>query len=135
MTVALGRPVSASPAALRALPRVLARDARDPHSDRPPAKPPRPKTLPLPYIIATVLLPFAAGYYLSYLFRTINAVIASSLAIEFKLGPAELGFMTSVYFLAFVAVQLPAGVALDRYGPRLVQSVLLLVAAVGSLLF
>jgi MFS family permease len=82
-----------------------------------------------------VLLPFAAGYYLSYVFRTINAVIASSLATEFKLGPAELGFMTSVYFLAFVAVQLPAGVALDRYGPCRVQSALLLVAAVGSLLF
>ena len=82
-----------------------------------------------------MLLPFAAGYYLSYVFRTINAVIASNLASEFKLGPAELGFMTSVYFLAFVAVQLPAGVALDRYGPRRVQSVLLLVAAVGSLLF
>jgi MFS family permease len=91
--------------------------------------------LPLPIIIATVLLPFAAGYYLSYVFRTINAVIASSLASEFKLGPAELGFMTSVYFLAFVAVQLPAGVALDRYGPRRVQGVLLLVAAAGSLLF
>jgi MFS family permease len=91
--------------------------------------------LPLPIIIATVLLPFAAGYYLSYVFRTINAVIASSLASEFKLGPAELGFMTSVYFLAFVAVQLPAGIALDRYGPRRVQSLLLLVAAVGSLLF
>jgi MFS family permease len=91
--------------------------------------------LPLPIIIATVLLPFAAGYYLSYVFRTINAVIASSLAIEFELGPAELGFMTSVYFLAFVAVQLPAGAALDRYGPRRVQSLLLLVAAAGSLLF
>jgi MFS family permease len=86
-------------------------------------------------MIATVLLPFAAGYYLSYVFRTINAVIASSLAAEFKLGPAELGFMTSVYFLALVAVQLPAGVALDRYGPRRIQSALLLVAAVGSLLF
>jgi MFS family permease len=86
-------------------------------------------------MIATVLLPFAAGYYLSYVFRTISAVIASTLATEFKLGPAELGSMTSVYFLAFVAVQLPAGIALDRYGPRRVQSVLLLVAAAGSLLF
>jgi hypothetical protein len=61
--------------------------------------------LPLAYIIATVLLPFAAGYYLSYVFRTINAVIAGNLGAEFKLGPAELGFMTSVYFLPFVAVQ------------------------------
>ena len=121
MTVALGHPLSVSPDPLPALPRFLQRDARSPRPDRPRAKR-RPTTLPLPIIIATVLLPFAAGYYLSYVFRTINAVIASSLATEFKLGPAELGFMTSVYFLAFVAVQLPAGVALDRSGPRRVQS-------------
>ena len=127
MTVALGHPLSPSPA----LPRFLQRDVRGRHSDRPRATLRRATTLPLPVIIATVLLPFAAGYYLSYVFRTINAVIASNLAAEFKLGPAELGFMTSVYFLAFVAVQLPAGVALDRYGPRRVQSALLLVAAVG----
>jgi MFS family permease len=130
MTAALGPPVSASPV----LPRFLQRDARGPRPDRPQAKR-RPTTLPLSIIIATVLLPFAAGYYLSYVFRTINAVMAGNLAAEFRLGPAELGFMTSVYFLAFVAVQLPAGVALDRYGPRRVQSTLLLVAAVGSLLF
>jgi MFS family permease len=91
--------------------------------------------MPLLTIIATVLLPFAAGYYLSYVFRTINAVIASNLASELRLGPAELGFMTSVYFLTFAAVQLPAGIALDRYGPRRVQSLLLLVAAVGAVLF
>ncbi len=134
MTTTLAHPVSVPPHLLR-LPRFLDRDARGPHQGGPRAELRRPTTLPLPVIIATVLLPFAAGYYLSYVFRTINAVIATSLASEFKLGPAELGFMTSVYFLAFVAVQLPAGVALDRYGPRRVQGVLLLIAATGSLLF
>jgi predicted MFS family arabinose efflux permease len=135
MTVALRRQGLSAAGEMPALPRFLERDARAAHSDRPRAKLTRPKMLPLPYMIATVLLPFAAGYYLSYVFRTINAVIASNLAMEFRLGPAELGFMTSIYFLAFVAVQLPAGVALDRYGPRRVQSALLLVAAAGSLLF
>jgi MFS family permease len=82
-----------------------------------------------------VLLPFAAGYYLSYLFRCINALIAGDLAAELGLGAADLGLLTSVYFLVFAAVQLPCGVLLDRYGPRLVDSALLLVAAAGSLLF
>jgi MFS family permease len=135
MTVALGHHMATSPAPAAALPRFLKGDAHRTYSNRPRAKLRRPRTLPLPTMIATVLLPFAAGYYLSYVFRTISAVIASTLATEFNLGPAELGFMTSVYFLAFVAVQLPAGIALDRYGPRRVQSVLLLVAAAGSLLF
>jgi MFS family permease len=43
--------------------------------------------------------------------------------------------LTSTYFLAFAAAQLPVGIALDRYGPRRVQFVLLLVAALGTLAF
>ena len=73
-------------------------------------------------LIACVLLPFAAGYYLSYLFRTINALIAGDLTAELDLNAADLGFLTSVYFLVFAAVQLPLGALLDRYGPRIIQS-------------
>lgn len=135
MVGTLRQTVSATPAPLRALPRFLGRAAQGSCSHAPRPEIRRLTTLPLPHFIACVLLPFAAGYYLSYVFRTINAVMANTLAGEFNLGPAELGLMTSVYFLGFVAVQLPAGVALDRYGPRRVQSVLLLVAAVGSLVF
>src|SRR5512145_2055099 len=86
-------------------------------------------------LVVCVLLPFAAGYYLSYLFRSINALIAGDLVAELGLTAADLGLLTSVYFLLFAAVQLPCGVLLDRYGPRLIDSALLLVAAAGSLLF
>jgi MFS family permease len=88
-----------------------------------------------PRLITCVLLPFAAGYYLSYLFRTINALIAGDLASELGLRAADLGFLTSVYFLVFAAVQLPLGALLDRYGPRTIQSALLLLASVGALVF
>ena len=86
-------------------------------------------------LIACVLLPFAAGYYLSYLFRTINALIAGDLTAELDLSAADLGFLTSVYFLVFAAVQLPFGALLDRYGPRTIQSALLLLASAGALVF
>ncbi|MDI4231719.1 MFS transporter [Bradyrhizobium sp. Arg237L] len=85
--------------------------------------------------IARVFLPFAAGYYLSYLFRTINALIASHLSSDTGLGTADLGLLTSVYFLVFAAAQIPVGMLLDRFGPRGVQSVLLLLAAFGAGLF
>jgi MFS family permease len=87
------------------------------------------------HLILCVLLPFAAGYYISYLFRSINALIAGGLTAELGLSAADLGLLTSAYFLIFAAVQLPCGVLLDRYGPRLVDSALLLIAAAGSLLF
>jgi len=85
--------------------------------------------------ILRVFLPFVFGYYIAYLFRTINAVMAAPLATELGLGADDLGLLTSVYFLTFAAAQIPIGILLDRYGPRRVQSVLLVIAAVGSTLF
>ena len=78
---------------------------------------------------------FAAGYLLSYLFRTVNAVISPELSRDLSLNPSSLGLLTSAYFLAFGAAQLPVGMLLDRYGPRRVEPVLLSIAALGALLF
>ncbi len=88
-----------------------------------------------PRLIICVLLPFAAGYYLSYVFRTINALIASDLTAELGISAADLGLLTSIYFLVFAAVQLPLGALLDHYGPKTIQSALLLLASVGALVF
>ncbi|MGE0768101.1 MAG: MFS transporter [Hyphomicrobiaceae bacterium] len=86
-------------------------------------------------LVATVLLPFAAGYYLSYVFRTINALISGPLATEFGLSAADLGILTAVLFLTFGALQLPLGAWLDRFGPRRVQAGLLSLAAIGATIF
>src|SRR5260370_2894855 len=86
-------------------------------------------------LILRVFLPFVAGYSLAYLFRTINAVIAAPLATELGLAAGDLGLLISVYFLTSAAAQILIGVLLDRYGPRRIQSALLVVAAVGAALF
>ena len=82
-----------------------------------------------------VFLPFALGHYLSSLLRNVNAVLASNLVGSLALTPGQLGLLTSAFFFAFALVQLPVGIALDRYGPRKVQLALMLVAALGALLF
>ena len=79
--------------------------------------PNEPPQLP-PAIVLRVFLPFAAGYFLSYLYRTINAVLAPQLASSLHLDAADLGLLTSVYFLTFAAFQLPLGVLLDRFSPH-----------------
>jgi predicted MFS family arabinose efflux permease len=89
----------------------------------------------LPRILLTALLPFAAGYFMSYLLRAVNAVVAPDLVQDLGLTPAELGLLTAAYLGAFALFQLPLGVLLDRYGPRLVQAGLLSVAALGCLAF
>jgi len=82
-----------------------------------------------------VFAPFAFGYFLSYLFRSINAVIAPDLAQEISLDAATLGLLSSAYFFTFAVFQFPLGILLDRYGPRRTEAVLLIFAAVGSALF
>jgi MFS family permease len=82
-----------------------------------------------------LFLPFALGYYLSYLLRNANAVIAPELTRELSLNAAALGLLTSAYFFTFGAVQIPLGILLDRYGPRRIEATLLLIAATGTLLF
>ncbi len=86
-------------------------------------------------IVLRVTIPFALGYFLSYVFRTVNAVIAPHLLAELPLNPASLGLLTSAYFLTFAFFQLPLGVLLDRFGPRRVEAGLLVIAAAGALVF
>ncbi len=43
--------------------------------------------------------------------------------------------MTSLFFAAFAAVQIPLGLGLDRFGPRYVTSGLMMAGVAGSLLF
>ncbi|MBL6933227.1 MAG: MFS transporter, partial [Rhodospirillales bacterium] len=78
---------------------------------------------------------FALGYFLSYLYRVVNAVIAPDLISELGLGPSDLGLMTSAYFLTFAAFQLPLGMLLDHYGPRKTEAALLLFASLGAFIF
>lgn len=78
---------------------------------------------------------FACGFFLSYLYRSVNAVLAPDLVREFGLGADQLGLLTSVYLLSFACFQPVLGVLLDRFGPRRVESTLLLVAATGACTF
>lgn len=95
-----------------------------------------PSSSPSPaFLAARVFLPFALGYYLSYLLRTVNAVISPDLTSELGLSAADLGLLTSTYFFAFGLAQIPVGIALDRFGPRRVEAALLLITGLGAVLF
>ncbi len=86
-------------------------------------------------VLCLVFIPYALGHYISCLLRTVNAVLAPQLVTAAALSPGELGLLTSAYFFAFAIAQLPVGIALDRFDPRLVQCPMLLLAALGTLAF
>jgi MFS family permease len=98
---------------------------------------PTPETVDLTpiRIVILVFLPFASGYFLSYYFRTVNAVLAGRLMADLGLDAAQLGVVTAAYFLIAAVAQLPLGFVLDRFGPRRVQSGCLLLAGIGALIF
>lgn len=86
-------------------------------------------------LCAVVLLPFGMGYFLSYLFRAVNAALAPDIVRELGLGASALGVLTAAYLFAFAAFQPVLGLLLDRFGPRRVQASLVATAACGALLF
>jgi sugar phosphate permease len=92
-------------------------------------------TLSAGRLFLVIFLPFAGGYFLSYLYRSVNAVIAPQLVAEFGLSAADLGLLTAAFFFGFALPQIPLGLLLDRFGPRRVQSTQLMVAALGALWF
>jgi MFS family permease len=78
---------------------------------------------------------FALGYFVSFLFRGVNLGFAPFLTRDLGFSAADLGTLTSLYFLGFAGAQVPAGVLLDRFGPRRVTACVMLVAAAGALVF
>lgn len=86
-------------------------------------------------VVLVVFLPFAAGFYISYLFRSVNAVIGPRLIADVGLSAGDLGLLTAAYFFGIAAFQPVLGMLLDRYGPRRVQASLFLISAVGAVIF
>lgn len=75
------------------------------------------------------------GYILSMFYRTSLGVTGDELSRAMDLSAEALGTLGGMYFLVFAAAQIPLGIALDRYGPRRVNAVMLLIGAAGALVF
>ena len=82
-------------------------------------------------LVATLI----SVYIVSQFLRNSIGVIAPNLALELGLSPVEIGLLSSVFFFVFAAVQIPVGVALDRFGPRLCLLVGAAVTVVGAAVF
>lgn len=89
-----------------------------------------------PLRLAFAMWGLAAAFYLiGFYQRVAPAVITRELMSEFTLGAAALGNLAAFYYYSYVAMQIPAGVLADRWGPRRVLSAGAAIAAAGTLLF
>lgn len=90
------------------------------------------KTMSYRYI---ALLAIALAYFFVYFHRVSPSVMASDLTAAFGIGASALGLFGSMYFWAYAAGQLPAGILADRIGARLTMAIFVAVAGVGALIF
>src|SRR2546423_14889055 len=77
----------------------------------------------------------AAIYLVSQFLRNSVGVIAPDLAAEIGLSAGEIGLLSSAFFFAFAAAQLPLGIAIDRYGPKRCMLVCAVIAVLGAVEF
>lgn len=89
----------------------------------------------MPSVAASIFAVLLLAYFLSYFFRAVNAVLSPDLREDLGLSSAQLGLMTSLFYLSFALAQLPLGSLLDRYGPRFVHPALMLLGAMGAMIF
>ena len=75
----------------------------------------------------------ALAFLAAYFHRTMTGVVADSLMRDFSIAQAsELGLLSSIYFYTYAVLQVPSGMLADRYGPRLVISASVVIAAAGA---
>ena len=78
---------------------------------------------------------FAFGFFISNLLRSITATLTPVLSYEFNLSAGNLGLLAGGYFLGFSIMQIPAGILLDRFGPKKVIGYFLIIALIGTISF
>ncbi len=71
---------------------------------------------------------------INYMDRSNISVAASAINDEFKLSPVELGLIFSAFGWTYAALQIPGGILVDRFGPRIIYCISLISWSVVTLL-
>jgi sugar phosphate permease len=74
-------------------------------------------------------------FLLCYISRVEPSVIANELMESFGITASRFGLVSSCLYITYVAMQIPTGVLLDKYGPRAIISIGAITSAVAVYLF
>src|SRR5262249_25602704 len=83
----------------------------------------------------TLVATLVSIYIVSQFLRNSIGVIAPNLAADLGLSPAEIGLLSSIFFLTFAAVQIPLGMSLGRFGARICLVIGVAVAVFVAVVF
>lgn len=85
---------------------------------------------------AWVIWLLAAGFFFAeYFARVAPSVMVSDLMRDFNVTAASLGGLSAMFYYAYVGMQLPVGVLVDRFGPQKLLTVMSAICGLACLLF
>lgn len=78
----------------------------------------------------------AAGFFFyKYLVQVSPSVMTADLMRTFEVNGAGLGNLSAFYFYAYLIMQIPVGMMLDKYSPRRLTTAAILLCSFGTLIF
>jgi MFS family permease len=83
--------------------------------------------------VGLMLTVLGTVFALSHAFRTVATIMAAPLRADLDASPQELGLVAGAFHLSFGALEVPVGVALDRYGPRRTVAVAFVAVVLGAI--
>lgn len=72
-------------------------------------------------------------YCYQYILRAMPTVVMPDLMAKFNVSASEFGSYAGIYYIGYIAVHIPIGVMLTRFGARSVMAVCVLLSAIGLL--
>lgn len=89
-----------------------------------------------PVLLGTIICILAAMFYMyEFVLQVSTSVMTNELMRDLGLNAASVGMVSAAYFFAYTPMQLPAGLLYDRFGPRVLITVAILICACGALFF
>ncbi len=87
-------------------------------------------------LLAWIICILASTFYVyEFFLRVTPSVIMTELMQTFHIDAKMFGILSSLFFYAYAPMQIPAGLLIDRYGPRLLITISVAFCALGVFLF
>lgn len=89
------------------------------------------------YFLFAWIIWFLSALFMLYKYaiEVSPSVMTQHLMSEFNIDATQLGYFAACYFYAYLIMQLPAGILIDRFGPRKITAIAIAICALGILIF
>ncbi len=77
----------------------------------------------------------ALFFFYDYLLKFSVSILKPALMEDFKITPTDFGFIISMYMITYTVMQIPAGILIDRKGPRKIITFAAVICGLGCVLF